>query len=31
VFYDIDGGRITAIRAYFPISVLVQTVSSAAG
>ena len=30
VFYDIEGGSITALRAYFPITVLVKTLLEAA-
>lgn len=31
VFYDVSGGSITALRAYFPISALVQQLQAAAG
>ena len=31
VFYDVDGGSITALRAYFPIAVLLQTLQAAQG
>ena len=30
VFYDVEGGSITALRAYFPITALVQTLPEAA-
>ena len=30
VFYDVSGGKIVALRAYFPIAVLVQQLSDAA-
>jgi ketosteroid isomerase-like protein len=30
VFYDVEGGSITALRAYFPITVLVRTLQEAA-
>ena len=30
VFYDVEGGSITALRAYFPITVLVQRLQEAA-
>lgn len=30
MFYDVDGGSITALRAYFPITVLVQKLQEAA-
>ncbi|MET1059263.1 MAG: nuclear transport factor 2 family protein [Nocardioides sp.] len=30
MFYDVDGGRITAVRAYFPVAALVQTLQAAA-
>lgn len=30
VFYDVSGGRITALRAYFPITVLLQRLQAAA-
>ena len=29
MFYDVEGGRITALRAYFPITVLVQKLQDA--
>ena len=30
MFYDVEGGSITAVRAYFPITVLVQRLQEAA-